>query len=154
MAGGGITPTRRANMVGAAFDSKFYVIGGQGAAGLLDVTEVYDPLLDQWERKTPCPTSFQWATLTVSSGKLLVFGGENPLPIGDVHQYNPIADLWSARESMITPRSKSVAGRLCGNSYVAAGEEEGPTPMSTPMPVPVNEEYLENQEDKAVYTKM
>jgi len=154
VAAGGITPTSRMNMVGAVFDNKFYAVGGLGGAGLLDVTEVYDPLLNQWERKSPCPTSFQWATITASSGKLLVFGGENPLPIGDVHQYNPFSDQWSARESMITPRSKSVAGRLCGNNYVAAGEEEGPTPMSTPMPVPVNEEYLENQEDKAVYTKM
>ena len=154
LVGSGITPTPRQNAATAVFGGKVYVIGGFDGLSFLDVVEVYDPELNRWERKTPRPTTFQSATITVANGKLLLFGGENPLPIGDVHQYDPIADNWTARDSMITPRSKAVAGRLCKSTYVAGGEEEGPMPMPMPMPVPVNEEYLEAQDDKAVYTKM
>jgi len=90
---------------------------------------------------------------------LIVFGGENfdengtIQPIGNVSQYDPIDDHWSVRESMITPRSKSVVGRLCKSSYVITGEEEGPGPNQMPVPVPANEEYLENQEEDEKYTR-
>ncbi len=152
--GSGVVPTPRLNAATTVFDGKLYAIGGFGMGGILDVNEVYDPELNRWELKTPRPTSFHSATITVANGFLLIFGGDNPLPIGDVHQYDPQADNWTARESMITPRSKTVAGRLCKSTYVAGGEEEGPMPMPMPMPIPVNEEYLENQEDKAVFTKI
>jgi len=159
LTGSGITPTPRRGAATAVFDGKLYVIGGLSAAGFLDVVEVFDPEQKRWERKTPCPVAFQSATISVAHGHLIVFGGENfdengtIQPIGNVSQYDPIDDHWSVRESMITPRSKSVVGRLCKSSYVISGEEEGPGPNQMPVPVPANEEYLENQEEDEKYTR-
>ena len=160
LTGSGVTPTPRRGAATAVFDGKLYVIGGLNAAGFLDVVEVFDPEQKRWERKTPCPVAFQSATIIQAHGHLIVFGGENfddngnIGPIGNVSQYDPVEDIWSVRESMITPRSKSVAGRLCKTNYVVTGEEEGPAPNQTPVPVPVNEEYQEDQEEDEVFTRV
>ena len=62
------------------FQEKLYVFGGSSndpdAGGDLDAVQVYDPILDSWERlPEDLPTNRSWSAAAAGGDGIHVFGG-------------------------------------------------------------------------------
>ncbi|MFC1529802.1 kelch repeat-containing protein, partial [Gemmatimonadota bacterium] len=64
-------PTARKSATGVEIDGKFIVVGGDNENGVLQVTEIYDPLTNTWTGGQPSPHGGSWTTVGgVINGKL------------------------------------------------------------------------------------
>jgi N-acetylneuraminic acid mutarotase len=102
-------PTPRAGFAIAVYKNKIYCIGGgpgnDWTVGFEEVTrmnEVYDPLTDTWETKTPMPTARKFLCANVVGGKIYLIGGSkpfnpnNPSFVPNVNEvYDPETDKWT-----------------------------------------------------------
>jgi N-acetylneuraminic acid mutarotase len=129
-------PTPREYAAAAVLDGKVYVAGGQltnttttpGPA--TDLLEIYDPAANTWSAGPPMPTARMGLTLTAYNGKLYAIGGRTDgfttSAVGTVAEYNPGTGLWTARNSMPTPRFHAAAAPAStpyGDLIVVAGGE-------------------------------
>jgi hypothetical protein len=98
--------------VGGVIDGKFYVTGYQGQL------EVYDPASNGWTTKAPLPNAgVRRAAGAVLRGQLFVVGGERLNDTGTVAlrrtiAYDPVADAWTSRAALPTPRVGLGASRV------------------------------------------
>ena len=100
-------PRLRMDFTTAVVDGKIYVIGGRVedvphkpiATGLV---EVYDPLINKWEKRADMPTARAGAKAEVVDGKIYVLGGQNKWRVASlaerfnthIEEYNPKTDKW------------------------------------------------------------
>ncbi|UCH15585.1 MAG: T9SS type A sorting domain-containing protein [Bacteroidales bacterium] len=117
-------PTARLSMGTAVVDGKIYVIGGtKTETSPLNVVEVYDPVTDIWDTKTPMPTARGVFGCTVVDGKIYTIGGgvvgSSTLSIVEV--YDPVTDSWDTKTPMPTARVSVAACTVNGKIYVIGG---------------------------------
>lgn len=96
-------PTERVFAGGAAVDGKFYVIGGQNAAGTVfhDAVEIYDPETQLWSTGAPLPTARSGGGASVLEGRIVVIGGLTASGQTDaVDIYDPHRDEWTSGPAM------------------------------------------------------
>ncbi len=145
-------PDKRGTAIAQEVNGKIYVIGGatmnpgskepavfpNRPARSVGTNDVYDPMTDKWESRSPMPTARNHAFAGVVDGKIYVIGGRIGSPfitvaqnVGVVEEYDPATDQWGApRRPMPTPRSGGGWGTHGGRIYVAGGEQQ--TRESTP----------------------
>jgi N-acetylneuraminic acid mutarotase len=128
-------PTPRYNLAVGVVNGVLYAIGGVGGVGqpgLLGTVEAYDPVSDSWTAKAPLPTPRQSLAAGVVNGVLYAVGGVGQDAFGGccevsgaVEAYDPLADSWTARLRLPTPRHSLAAGVVNGSLYAVGGA--GPT---------------------------
>jgi N-acetylneuraminic acid mutarotase len=101
-----LMPTARAYSAIASYQGKVYVIGG--LAGRTNdtsegvpsaVNEVYDPLTNSWETKSPLPVPRMRITASAVNGKIYVFGGASG-GTREMFVYDVATDTWSTKPSI------------------------------------------------------
>lgn len=110
-------PTLRKGFVTAVVDGKIYIIGGSiqnkklGKREATGIVEVYDPLINKWEKRADMPTEREWAKAEVVDGKVYVLGGElsfaGPLDarlVNAIEAYNPKTNTWRKRPNIPMPK--------------------------------------------------
>lgn len=96
----------RGELAAVTINGKIYAIGGIGyecgifcgdskKETILRIVEEYDPVSDNWTRKSPMPIARTGLAVAAINGKIYVFGGINEAGIvGIVDIYDPISDTW------------------------------------------------------------
>ena len=138
-------PTSRMAASAAEVGGKIYVIGGASVHPghklvslspsvphrALDTDEVYDPVTNKWEARSPMPTARNHAAIGVVNSKIYVIGGRLAaayLASGSdtdvVEQYDPAADTWGA-VGLRMPITRSGMGwaTFQDRIYIAGGQE-------------------------------
>jgi N-acetylneuraminic acid mutarotase len=127
----------------ATLNDKIYAFGGfklpdAGPAAWepLDQAWEYDPAADTWKALAPMPTKRGAAAAAVANGKIYVTGGANSLPgvtengvhpqrphnvLSTVEEYDPAANSWRARRSLLVPRNHHAAAGVGDKAYVIGG---------------------------------
>jgi N-acetylneuraminic acid mutarotase len=123
-------PTARGALSVGVWKGKLYAVGGYGETpfgkGNLGANEVYDPLIDKWELKSPLPIARDHLAVAVVNGKIHAMGGRfqssssRNLSLHDV--YDPETDAWSAAAPLRKPRSGVAAAVLQGKIHLFGGE--------------------------------
>src|SRR5438876_11617682 len=128
-------PQATGELLGGAINGRLYaaqgLLPGFKPAGLV---YEYDPTSDAWTQKKPMPHPVHHAAITVSNGKMYLFGGFDLPPSGppgwnpvsDAWEYDPATDGWRALTPMPTARGGGVAAVVNGKIYVIGGA--GPAP--------------------------
>jgi N-acetylneuraminic acid mutarotase len=94
-------PTPRDSFGIVAYQNKIYVIGGitrtiNEGYRILGVNEVYGPVTDTWEIKTPMPTYRNGMTANVVNGRICIISGQGKQGDVDTNEvYDPTTDSWS-----------------------------------------------------------
>ncbi|MBA3261540.1 MAG: galactose oxidase [Thermoleophilaceae bacterium] len=119
----------RNHTTGVASGGRFYVLAGRDA-GNFTAAERYDPRRRAWERLPPLHTPRGGiASVRLSDGRIVVFGGERLEPggttIAEVELFDPRSRRWRSLPDMRTPRH-GLAGAALGRRVFAI--EGGPTP--------------------------
>ena len=134
-------PTPRFSFSTAMVDGKIYAIGGEvdrfGDVSVATV-EMYDPKTDTWHRKADMPTARSYVSTSVVDGKIYAIGGTkmrkkkvfinkefrgvafNLTHLSTVEMYDPVADTWTQKTDMPTPRSTSTCV-MDGKIYAIGG---------------------------------
>ena len=69
-----------ANFAVTIFDSKIYVLGGEGQKGIIvQSVEVYDPIVNKWKEAGTLPKPKRYHAALAMHGKLWSSGGTNSL---------------------------------------------------------------------------
>ena len=106
-------PTPRGGACACVVDNKIYVIGGiTGSPGYTDlaVNEVYDPLTDTWETKSPLPQlQGDIYPAAVVNGIIYAIGGGYPTATKRVDAYDPATDTWTQKADMLSVRRSAQA---------------------------------------------
>ncbi len=110
-----------------------------------DLVEVYDPLINKWEKRADMPMfKFGFASVVVNN-EIYTIGGvnrENRLSyISDVDVYNPTVDKWRKVESLTTPKEAMAAVVVKGTIYVLGGIEGVDGKFTTFKFTPIVEAY-------------
>src|SRR2546425_13172005 len=123
-------PQATGELLGAATNGKLYasqgLLPGFKPAGLV---YEYDPASDAWTQEKPQPCPVHHAAVTVSNGKMYLFGGFDLPPSGppgwnpvaDAWEYDPANDSWKALAPMTTARGGCSATVVSGRIYVIGG---------------------------------
>ena len=116
-------PTPRSGFASVAYENQIYVIGGEGAHGLLTQTERYDPAQDAWTTLAPLPLAVADVSAVVIGGQIYVPGGR--LASGQVTNtlavYNPRADRWEQRAPLPVTVSAYALVAYEGNLFLFGG---------------------------------
>jgi RNA polymerase sigma factor (sigma-70 family) len=129
-------PTPRMNFCTEVVNGLIYAIGGVGAGGAnfgktLSAVEEYDPVKDTWTKKSDMPTPRDCFSAKVFDNKIYILGGENSggdnfgPAIPEVLEYDPIADRWTKKSNMPTPRIGSGAVLVDNKIYTIGGFNGG-----------------------------
>jgi N-acetylneuraminic acid mutarotase len=123
-------PTARHHTASAIVDGKVYVIGGRIEGDLpitnTNVTEMYDPEIDEWTILESMPSKRSGITATSYNDKIFVFGGEDiTRTFENNEKYNTNTDEWVKEESLPTSRHGLGSVHYNNNIYVIGG---GPKP--------------------------
>lgn len=128
------TPTPRSQFAIAVYQNKIYVIGGsvgfdQSTALhiLCSLNEVYDPLTDTWESKTPMPTNRSQLNANVVDGKIYLIGGRtggqySTVDLNEV--YDPETDSWSTKAPIPYPVVQYSSTVVDGKIFIMGGQDE------------------------------
>lgn len=96
----------RGELAAVTINGKIYAIGGIGyecgifcgdskEETILRIVEEYDPVSDNWTRKSPMPVARTGLAAAAINGKIYVFGGINEVGIvGIVDIYDSVSDTW------------------------------------------------------------
>jgi DNA-binding CsgD family transcriptional regulator len=108
---------------GALIGGLIYVPGGRLSSGLpTDITEVYNPQVDQWTRGVSLPKALSAYSIAVYEGKMYIFGGwDGQKVVNNVFVFDPDSKLWTEITSMPTARSHSGAVVVGTKIYVIGG---------------------------------
>ena len=130
-------PTPRTTWA-TVLNDKIYAIGGgnsgkgevyvPGASQLLDIVEVYDPITNTWQSRTPMPTARGGFGMAAINGKIYVIGGWNKVngdlqALATVEEYDPATDTWRRLSDMPTARLGIAMGIVNGRIYVIGGSD-------------------------------
>jgi len=122
-------PTGRRGLSTSAVNGKIYAIGGDNKFGAsLRAVEEYDPVLDKWTKKADMPTGRAGLSTSVLNGKIYAICGipmniQGNTAISAVEEYDPIADKWTRKADMPTPRNSPSSCVLNGKMYVIGGNK-------------------------------
>ena len=117
-------PVPRLEVGVAALRGQIYVVGGTLPASATPTTAVhaFDPASNRWlEKRALAPPGLSHANLAVLGDRLFLLG---PDFTGQVYEYDPDGDLWTARAANqleYTERGASAVGVIDGKIYVAVG---------------------------------
>lgn len=106
-------PTPRTGFAIASYENKIYCIGGATShniytgATLTAVNEVYDPVTDTWETKSPMPAATWLVPANTINGKICVIDWD-----GKVYVYDIAADSWSTKSTAPTPSAAGFDGHV------------------------------------------
>lgn len=131
-------PTPRQHINCAAVDGKIYIIGGlmnvQNASApskwdyknVSTKNEVYDPMTNSWEERSPMPTPRHGAYMAAVGGKIYVIGGmgdKNDMwkSLSVVEMYDPKTDKWETKTSLPKPRDGFGISVINEKIYVIGG---------------------------------
>lgn len=114
-------------MAVAELDGDIYVLGGYPSTRVsVRTVQVYDIDTNTWELTTPLPRPTNHPMAASVSGKLYFIGGQvsasggGPF-LGEVHEFDPLTELWTPQASMPTARGGGVAAVIDDKIYVAGG---------------------------------
>ncbi len=127
--GPGFPGPARNHTAGVATGGRFYVLAGRDQ-GNYTAAERYDPARRSWERLPSLRTARGGiASVRLSDGRIVVFGGERLEPggttIAEVELFDPRSGRWRALPDMRTPRH-GLGGVAVGRRVYAI--EGGPEP--------------------------
>jgi len=135
-------PTARSGALVADLNGLLYAVGGT-PAGQVDplpagTVEVYDPASDSWTTKQPIPAPPFGAGVGVVNGILYVIGGIAPsssgaMVTGTLRAYDPIANTWTTKAPMPTPRLTFAVGVVNGILYTVGGDAAGTVEAYDPL---------------------
>jgi N-acetylneuraminic acid mutarotase len=122
-------PTELAGHAMIGLDGGAFVIGGINPGGDSQRADVlrYDPVTNLWSFRAPIPTSRGLMAAAAANGRIYVISGvssdpENGQFITDaVEEYDPIANVWTRKAPIPTPRQAAVAATVDGKIYVVGG---------------------------------
>lgn len=127
-------PTSRGSFGVAVHQNKVYVVGGNvgydistDSPILCSANEVYDPLTDTWESKTPMPTNRSQFNANVVNGKIYLIGGRtggqySTVDINEV--YDPQTDTWTTKAPIPNPVVQYASGVVDGKIFIIGGQNE------------------------------
>ena len=118
----------RAGVTLAACKGKIYIIGGNTMTDgrLLDAVDVYDPQSGEWDSAPSFPYALQGPNAIATGGRIYVFGGHRQaesyladahLLDPDVGKWEPLAPMFTGRESMGITLMKDNRIFTCGGHY-------------------------------------
>ncbi len=140
-------PTKRGSTNAVVHGGKIYVIGGASLHPgskdpfvhparphrALGTNEVYDPVTNTWETRSPMPTARNHAAAGMANNKIYVIGGRigatfitgGARGVDLVEEYDPTTDQWGRLMApMPTARSAVAWATYGGKIYVAGGEAQ------------------------------
>jgi DNA-binding CsgD family transcriptional regulator/N-acetylneuraminic acid mutarotase len=136
-------PTARYGMAVVAYDGKIYAIAGQSENGPTGVVELYDPVTNTWESKSPKPIPVADINAVAIGGKIFVPGGvmysgqvTNTLEI-----YDPVFDLWECGSPMPETLSAFSIATFEGQLYLFGGANGGTISASVYVYTPQLDEW-------------
>ena len=125
------------------YNGKVYVFGGavQRTPGgptqfPIDNSWEYDPVADSWRALAPMPLRRMAAAAVELGGKIYVMGGAGPWRgleneslnpdqphriVEANHMYDPVANSWTVRQTVPTPRTHMYAAAAAGKIYLIGG---------------------------------
>jgi N-acetylneuraminic acid mutarotase len=130
-------PTPRSGCAVAAYQGKIYVIGGTVGvttdlvSEFTGSVEVYDPVTDKWETKTPMPTPRADLHASVVDGKIYLIGGKerwgddplyHELDVNEI--YDPDSDSWTTASPMPIPVFGYASTVVSGQIYIFGGARQ------------------------------
>ena len=123
-------PTPRADLCANVVNGIIYCMGGKKYWGVdaeyqeLNVTEVYNPVINAWTTRSPMPIPVLGAASAVLDGKIYVIGGSRHFQqgwelaiVGSNQVYDPEDDSWSTRAGL--PKSVSYAAAVATSGVTA-----------------------------------
>jgi len=117
-------PTSRQGPFIGAIGNKIYVAGGATPSGILNVTEVYDPVTDTWSTAAPMPVGRTTGASAVVNDILYTIGGGvtgGGNSVNTVQAYDPATDTWTTKAPVPTPINSTYAVVQNGLIYVVSG---------------------------------
>jgi hypothetical protein len=136
-------PTSRAFFGTAVFRDKIYIIGGLDQLyypsnpsefyvieGVTGVNEVYDPVTNTWETKTPMPTPRDHLQANIVDSRIFLIGGQTQQPLDDLtaehtsnltEVYDPATDSWTTMASIPNAVYSYASVVVDGKIYVISG---------------------------------
>lgn len=114
--------------VAETVDGRCYVIGGRirDTASPLASVEVYDPVSDRWQSRSPMPTPRFAHGSAVIDGRIHVVGGGDGSSLFNVHEvYDPATDRWSTLAPLPAGRALIGVTALGETMYVIGGSLGG-----------------------------
>jgi N-acetylneuraminic acid mutarotase len=130
-------PEARQELIPASLDGKIYVVGGYSAA--LTVTGsvyVYDPAAATWDYGTSIPIARHHYAVGGVGGILYVMSGYTSATLPwtttpTSYAYDPVADSWSSRAPIPTPRGECASAVFEDKIYVIGGNNEAGDDIGT-----------------------
>ena len=147
-------PTARNHMAVESVGGRVYAIGGRlGGAfiiampGNVDLTQEYDPAVDQWVTKAAMPTPRSGVSSAVLGGLIYVAGGELQTyeylaAYRAFEAYDPAANVWYRLPSMPIPRHEAAVAALGNRVHVMGGDVQ-----SAIVPPPAGVNFVAAQHD-------
>ena len=112
--------TARSNAAVAVLDGGIYVLGGDGAAGILSSVERYDLATGRWTWATPLPEPL------MNLGAATVGGAIHALFEQAHYVFNPTRNRWTRMAPMIRPRHSFGTAVIGDQLYVIGGCDPEP----------------------------
>ena len=116
-------PTARSGLAVAAYENRFYAIGGETTAGVTGMTEQYDVAANTWAALKPKPLPVTDINAGVIGGKIYIAGGR--LASGGVtavlESYDPGRDLWETHAALPVALSGYALAVFEGKLYLFGG---------------------------------
>lgn len=136
--GAAMTDARSHHTASSLADGCVLVVGGVGAAGVLDSVEIYDPVTGVFSAAAPMASPRVLHTATVlADGRVFVAGGVSAFSDGHpfgypasvaggagtpaTEIYDPLSDTWSPGPALPSGLAAATAGRLGDDRVLIAG---------------------------------
>ncbi|MCI0396634.1 MAG: LuxR C-terminal-related transcriptional regulator [Chloroflexi bacterium] len=116
-------PRERSNMAVASVGVDLYQIGGEMAAGVVNLVDTYETNTHEWHSATAKPTAVADAPAAVLFGEIYVPGGRlaDGRPTSVVEAFSPVNNAWRPVAPLPVPLSGSVALAYEGALYLFGG---------------------------------
>jgi len=127
-------PAERDSMGISVVNGKLYAIGGiSGCDEPTSLVEEYNPATNKWTRKADMPTARLGLSTSVANGRIYAIGGATGRGqdcmwwsgVSTVEEYNPVADKWTTKSDMPTPRAFFSTCEANGKIYAIGGFSYG-----------------------------
>jgi N-acetylneuraminic acid mutarotase len=121
-------------------NGRIYVMGGwKDEPHPFRLVQIYDVASNKWSRGVPLPEPIHHEGVAVVEGKIYVIGGfQQPFPrrkpIDHVWEFDPVANKWTARAPLPSPRGALVVQAIGDLIYAAGGEGYRPKGASLAPP--------------------